>query len=272
MPVGLADSLPSTLEDTFMRTRAGIRRSAELYINVCNIMDRLVKRAEGVAADHARIALSLAALVEISGETYSTDTNDVPLLNDGLTAMSKHLQTCQALMEDESKGWEEGVLEDLKRQRDSLVSVREMFDRRERLDKDNIPHLEKRIQANENKLQNLRAKPEGVVKAGEIERIAENIIKVSPFLSMPSSPMLTVIRTSNPLSINITAPSLSRTASATNSSSSKKRFTTLVDGIKTGQASASSTQRCWPITGDDSWMNLRVCHWAMIRVRQSAFK
>lgn len=190
MPVGLADSLPSTLEDTFMRTRAGIRRSAELYINVCNIMDRLVKRAEGVAADHARIALSLASLVELSGETYSTDTNDVPLLNDGLTAMSKHLQTCQALMEDESKGWEEGVLEDLKRQRDSLVSVREMFDRRERLDKDNIPHLEKRIQASENKLQNLRAKPEGVVKAGEIERIAENIIKVSPFLSMLSSPTL----------------------------------------------------------------------------------
>lgn len=181
MPPGLEDSLPSTLEDLFSRTRAGIKRSAELYINICNIMDRLVKRTEGVAADHARIAMSLASLNECSADTYATDTNEVPLLNDGLTAMSKHLQTCQALLEDESKGWDEGVLEDLKRQRDALVSVREMFDRRERLDKDNIPHLERRIQSNETKLANLRAKPEGMVKAGEIERMAENIIKVSPF-------------------------------------------------------------------------------------------
>ncbi|KAK7423597.1 Sorting nexin mvp1 [Neonectria punicea] len=174
---GLEDSLPPTLEDLFTRTQAGIKRSAELYITVCNIMDRLVKRTEGVAADHARIALSLASLTEASADTYATDTNEVPLLNDGLVAMSKHLRTCQALMEDESRGWDEGVLEDLKRQRDALVSMREMFERRERLDKDNIPYLERRIQTNETKLANLRSKPEGLVKPGEIEKVAENIIK-----------------------------------------------------------------------------------------------
>ncbi|KAM0342976.1 hypothetical protein ACHAPU_009006 [Fusarium lateritium] len=177
LPPGLEDSLPAELEDLFSRTRNGVKRSAELYITVCNIMDRLVKRTEGVAADHARIALSLASLTETSEDTYATDTNEVPLLNDGLVAMSKHLRTCQALMEDESRGWDEGVLEDLKRQRDALVSVREMFERRERLDKDNIPYLERRIQTNESKLASLRSKPEGAVKAGEIDRVAENIIK-----------------------------------------------------------------------------------------------
>ncbi|PTD11123.1 Sorting nexin mvp1 [Fusarium culmorum] len=177
LPPGLEDSLPAELEDLFSRTRSGVKRSAELYINTCHIMDRLVKRTEGVAADHARIAMSLASLTETSEDTYSTDTNEVPLLNDGLVAMSKHLRTCQALMEDESRGWDEGVLEDLKRQRDALVSVRELFERRERLDKDNIPYLERRIHTNEGKLTSLRAKPESTVKAGEIDRIAENIIK-----------------------------------------------------------------------------------------------
>ncbi|KAK0385946.1 hypothetical protein NLU13_7121 [Sarocladium strictum] len=177
LPPGLEDSLPSTLEDLFSRTRLGVRRSAELYINTCNIMDRLVKRAEGVAADHARIAQSLIAMTETSADTYATDTNEIPLLNDGLTAMSKHLRTAQTLLEDESRGWDEGVLEDLKRQRDALVSVREMFERRERLDKDNIPYLERRIQANETKLASLRAKPEGTLKPGEIEKVAESIIK-----------------------------------------------------------------------------------------------
>lgn len=178
LPPGLEDSLPPTLEDLFTRTSNGVRRSSELYITSCNIMDRLVKRTEGVAADHARVAMSLISLTEASADTYATDTSEVPLLNDGLTAMSRHLSNCQTLLEDESRGWEEGVLEDLKRQRDALVSLRELFDRRERLDKDNIPYLERRIQANETKLANLRSKPEGLVKPGEIEKVAEAIIKV----------------------------------------------------------------------------------------------
>ncbi|ROT38092.1 PX domain-containing protein [Sodiomyces alkalinus F11] len=177
LPPGLEDSLPPTLEELFNRTRAGVRRSSELYINVCTIMDRLVKRTEGVAADHARIALSLQSLTEASNDTYATDTNDVPLLNDGLTATSKHLRTCQSLLEDESKAWDAGVLEDLKRQRDTLVSIRDMFERRDRLDKDNIPYLERRIQTNETKLANLRNKPEGMVKPGEVEKVVEAIIK-----------------------------------------------------------------------------------------------
>jgi sorting nexin-8 len=178
LPPELEDSLPSTLQDLFDRTRQGIKRSADLYITTCNIMDRLVKRSEGVAADHARLAVSLESLTETSSDTYATDTNDVPLLNDGLLAMSKHLRTTQTLMEDESKAWDCGVLEDLKRQRDALVGVRDMFDRRERLDKDNIPYLERRIQGNETKLAGLRAKPDGALKPGEIEKVAEAIIKV----------------------------------------------------------------------------------------------
>ncbi|KAK3334304.1 sorting nexin mvp-1 [Neurospora tetraspora] len=177
LPPGLEDSLPPTLEELFARARAGVRRSAELYISTCTIMDRLVKRSEGVAADHARMALSLISLTEASADTYATDNNDVPLLNDGLQAMGRHLRTAQTLMEDEAKAWEEGVLEDLKRQRDALVSLRDLFDRRERLDKDNIPFLQRRIETNEAKLQALNAKPEGMVKPGEKERVVEAIIK-----------------------------------------------------------------------------------------------
>jgi sorting nexin-8 len=178
LPNGLEDSLPPTLSDLFDRTRAGIRRSADLYINLCNLMDRLSKRNEGLAADQLRIALSLQSLTDASADTYSTDTNDVPLLNEGLQATAKHLSNCQSLLEDEAKAWDQGVLEDLKRQRDALVSMREMFERRDRYDKDNIPHLEKRIANNEAKLIALRAKPDGLVKPGEIEKVAEAIIKV----------------------------------------------------------------------------------------------
>ena len=165
LPPTLEDSLPPALEELFARSRLGIRRSAELYTAVCTVMDRLVKRTEGVAADHGRVALSLASLTEASADAYATDASEVPLLNDGLAALSRRLRTGQALLEDESRAWEVGVLEDLKRQRDGLVSVRDMFDRRERLDRDNIAQLERRIEANEGRLEGLRGR-EGVRPGG----------------------------------------------------------------------------------------------------------
>ncbi|KAM3084544.1 Sorting nexin mvp1 [Clarireedia jacksonii] len=177
LPPGLEDSLPPTLNDLFAQTRQGIRRSAEIYINMCTLVDRLAKRNEGLAADSLRIALSLQSLTDASQDTYAIDANEVPLLNEGLHATAKHLSNSQSLLEDEARAWDQGVLEDLKRQRDALVSMRDLFDRRDRYDKDNIPYLERRIENNEAKLQALRAKPEGLVKPGEMEKVTESIIR-----------------------------------------------------------------------------------------------
>lgn len=178
LPPGLEDSLPPILNDLFDTSRTGIRRSAEIYITLCNLLDRTAKRNEGLAADHSRLSSSLQSLTDATQDTYATDTNDVPLLNEGLMATAKHLSNSQSLLEDEARAWDEGVLEDLKRQRDALVSMREMFDRRDRYDKDNIPYLERRIQTNEGKLTTLRNKPEGLLKPGEIEKVTDAIIKV----------------------------------------------------------------------------------------------
>lgn len=178
LPPGLEDSLSPLLNELFETTRTGVRRSAEIYINLCNLMDRLSKRTEGLAADHLRLSLSLQSLTDTSDDTYATDTNEVPLLNEGLHAVAKHMSNSQSLLEDEAKAWDQGVLEDLKRQRDALVSMRDMFDRRERYDKDNIPYLERRIQTNEQKLVSIRAKPDELIKPGEITKVTDAIIKV----------------------------------------------------------------------------------------------
>ncbi|KAF2087892.1 sorting nexin Mvp1 [Saccharata proteae CBS 121410] len=177
LPPTLEDSLPANLQELFDTVRSGVRRSAEMYINLCTLLERLAKRNEGVAADYLRFSLALQALTEASADTYAVDTNDVPLLNEGLTSTAKHLSTSQSLLEDEARAWDEGVLEDLKRQRDCLVSMRDLFDRRDRLDKDNIPTLERRIQNNEVKLQTIRNKPAEMVKPGEAEKVADAIVR-----------------------------------------------------------------------------------------------
>ncbi|KAK7704448.1 Sorting nexin mvp1 [Botryosphaeria dothidea] len=164
-------------QEMFDTVRSGVRRSAEMYINLCQLMERLCKRNEGMAADYMRFGLALQALTEASKDTYAVDTNDVPLLNEGLQSTAKHLQSSQSLLEDEARAWDEGMLEDLKRQRDCLVSMRDLFDRRDRLDRDNIPQLERRIQNNENKLQGIRNRPEHLVKPGEAEKVEEAIVR-----------------------------------------------------------------------------------------------
>lgn len=166
------------MQDTFDTARSGVRRSAEIYINLCTLLERLAKRNEGLAAEYLRLSLALQTLSEASADTYAIDKNDVPLLNEGLNATAKHLSTSQSLLEDEAKAWDEGVLEDMKAQRDCLVSMRDLFDRRDRYARDNIPQLERRIQSNESKLSNIRAKPEHAQKPGEAEKVEEAIIKV----------------------------------------------------------------------------------------------
>jgi hypothetical protein len=137
LPQDLEDSLPKTLPELFDTVRSGVRRSSESYINLCNMMERLTRRNEGMAAEYHRFSAALASLTESSQETYAVDTNDVPLLNEGLNSTARHLDQSKQLLEDEARAWDQGVLEDFKRQRDTLVSVRDMFDRRDKYAKDN---------------------------------------------------------------------------------------------------------------------------------------
>lgn len=177
LPPDLEDSLPPSLTETFDTVRAGVRRSAEIYIQLCQLLERLAKRNQGLAADSLRFSLALTSLTESSMDTYAIDTNEVPLLNEGINATAKHLSTSQSLLEDEAKAWDEGVLEDLKKERDCLVGMRDMFDRRDRLARDNIAQLERRIETSEAKLEGLRQRPEGTVKQADVEKVENSIIR-----------------------------------------------------------------------------------------------
>jgi sorting nexin-8 len=172
--------LPTNLSETFDTVRAGVRQSAEAYIGLCGLLERLAKRNQGVAADYLRFSHGLLALTEASETTYAIDTSDVPPLNQGISSTAKHLMTSQNLLEDEARAWDEGVLEDFKKQRDALVSLRDLFDRRDRYAKDNIPQLERRIENNEHKLMQLMSRPEGAaVKPGEQEKLEQAVKAVS---------------------------------------------------------------------------------------------
>lgn len=86
------------------------------------------------------------------------------------------------MLVDESRAWDEGILEDLKRQRDVLVAMKETFDRRDRLANDNVSSLEKRITNAEAKIQTIRGKPDAAAKADQIVKLEDQIKRVWLFL------------------------------------------------------------------------------------------
>lgn len=229
LPPTLEDSLPQNLQETFDTVRSGVRRSADLYINLCNLVERLCKRKEAIAAEYGRFGLNLTSITETTNDAFAIDTNDVPLLNEGVKATAKHLSTSQGLLEDESRAWDEGVLEDLKSIRDGMVALRDLFDRRDRLARDNIPQLEKRIYASENKLSGIKAKGDAA-KPGEAEKVENSIVNVSLLdcdcvaLYHREEGLLTLFfvrRTSNRSSTSTHAASSSENACATRSCSSR---------------------------------------------------
>lgn len=218
--------MPSTLEDLFDTVRSGVRRSADIYIDLCSLLERVVKRKEGLATEYFRFSTTLKSLTEVTEGTYKIDPNDVPMLNEGINSTAKHMLMNQSILEDEGRSWDVGVLEDFKRERDGLVSMRDMFDRRDRLAKDNIPQLERRIQGNEIKLAGNRAKSDSQRKPGEVEKVEDAIMKVyltSTVLRRSNVSKMMRCRTNNRLSTCTQGVCSSKSASAMKFKSFKAR-------------------------------------------------
>ncbi|ODQ55147.1 hypothetical protein SAICODRAFT_17546 [Saitoella complicata NRRL Y-17804] len=176
IPEGLAEGSPANLDEVVERVRTALKVQGQTWIGMCALLERLARRQEGFAMDLFRVSLSLGALVDDSSASICPTPNcqACPTTNTGLSLVSKHLQHAQGLLEDESRAWDDGVLEDLKRQRDKVVGMREMFERWEKGSGDDVAKLEKRIRTSEGKIANLRLK-EG--KEGEITKLGQGIIQ-----------------------------------------------------------------------------------------------
>src|SRR5271169_4006254 len=145
----------------------------------CHILDRLRHRIRLTSVDYGRYANFLTQLSEDTDLCPVASCADCPSIDNGLRSVARGLDLVSGVLGDESRAWDEGILEDLKRQRDVLVAMKECFDRRDRLAGDNVPSLEKRITNAESKIQNYQSRPDAATKADQISKLEDQIIKVN---------------------------------------------------------------------------------------------
>ena len=146
----------------------------------CHILDRLRHRIRLTSVDYARYANFLTQLSEDTDLCPVSSCTDCPSIDNGLRSVARGLDLVSGVLADESRAYDEGILEDLKRQRDVLVAMKDTFDRRDRLAGDNVGSLEKRITNAEVKIQTIRSKPDAQNQVDKITKYEEQIKKVKP--------------------------------------------------------------------------------------------
>jgi hypothetical protein len=129
-------------------------RSHDSVVQLCVLLDRVAKRQEAQAVDSAKIAYNLGAALPPSARVLYSVADDgcVQQITRGLSRASARIETDCQLQQDEARGSQVGVLEEAKKYREALGSMRELFDRLEKYGGNNIPLLEKRIQQNQGRV------------------------------------------------------------------------------------------------------------------------
>lgn len=159
--------------DKWRALNEAVGEALQAITHMCHLMDRIAKRKEAMALDIGRFSTALSGLDSGLNSLFTLSIDDLPAIRTGMRSATRHLSNMADFYGDESKAVDIGILEDLKLFRDMLSSIREMFVRVDRLGGNSIVRLQKRIEANEERLRVMATKPEP--NSSEMAKIRQGI-------------------------------------------------------------------------------------------------
>lgn len=152
-----------------------IKDAYESWTKLTILVERFEKRAQQIAQDNERFQNVLSDFKAATPVIYSVENSDVTSINEHLRIVGKHLGDSKQLLDDESQSTEDGIVEDFKNFGDYLNSISALFERFERLAGNQIIQLTKKVEFNQQKLNELNGKPDA--RGVEVDRITEAIKK-----------------------------------------------------------------------------------------------
>ncbi|KAL0083634.1 hypothetical protein J3Q64DRAFT_1679555 [Phycomyces blakesleeanus] len=164
--------IPEQLDEHIQKAKRRVGASIEHYINLCHLMERMVRRMHGQATDYVRYSIALNSLAESEHRYHASECINCQRVVKGYELVAKHMQCESSLLDNQVNVTADGVLENLKRFRDLLVSFRELDERKERLAGNQIEVLSKRIAGDRTKVNQHKGVP-GL--EAEVERLEESI-------------------------------------------------------------------------------------------------
>lgn len=120
----LDDMVPTNLDEQISKARKRVTAGINHYVNLCFIMERMIRRMHGQATDFSRYSIALNSLAEAELRYHAGECRNCQHVVKGYENVAKHMQSESSLLEDQVGISTDGVLENLKKFRDLLVSFR----------------------------------------------------------------------------------------------------------------------------------------------------
>ncbi|KAI7904535.1 uncharacterized protein BX663DRAFT_484668 [Cokeromyces recurvatus] len=165
----LENITPTNLEEQLQKARKRVTAGIHHYVNLCFIMERMIRRMHGQATDFSRYSIALNSLAEAEIRYHAGECRNCQRVVRGYETVAKHMQVESSLLEDQVNHATDGVLENLKRFRDLLVSFRDLDERRNKLSINQTDVITKRIQTNRTKVHQNKGVPGLEAEVGKLE-------------------------------------------------------------------------------------------------------
>ncbi|KAI8371710.1 uncharacterized protein BYT42DRAFT_581235 [Radiomyces spectabilis] len=169
----LARLTPENLDDLIEKARKRASAAIDHYINLCLIMERMIRRMHGQATDFVRFSISLNSLAEAEHRYHASECGNCQQIVKGYEKVAKHMQRESNILDNQVNIAADGVLENLKRFRDLLVSFRDMDERRSSLSGDQIESLSKRITKHRTRINQIKGVPGMEAEVNKLEEAVQ---------------------------------------------------------------------------------------------------
>ncbi|KAK9703473.1 Sorting nexin mvp1 [Basidiobolus ranarum] len=163
--------VPHDLAERLNKLRERLDASAEYYGNQCTLMERITKRQEGSAEDMLRYSKALTSLAGNESECHDADCYKCPQIAHGFDVVAGCFKKVGTLIKDEVESSINGVVENLRRQKEIIVAFKELLDRKDKIVYGETDSLVSRIKSNQEKLNSLR-------DSGGVEKEIQRLITI----------------------------------------------------------------------------------------------
>ncbi|PWN51108.1 hypothetical protein IE53DRAFT_386551 [Violaceomyces palustris] len=139
-------SIPEDLDAKLLQQRKAVPELVERWSGIVALFERMVKRNDAAAADYSRLNFSLLSLVESSSKRWRPESDRRMVTEEVLGRLAECSQEHADLISARASAASITTLENLKYQRDLILSFRDLLIRLDRLLPDNVDGLKRRIE------------------------------------------------------------------------------------------------------------------------------
>lgn len=161
------------LAERWNEADANIDTALELWAKITVLIDRYERRMAFIAQDRDILRSMLDQFTEGMPHLFNSDDGSTNVIGDHLGRVSKHFGSCNELVSQENQEACKELSPRFRTFTDTLLALKGLFERYKAMAGNNVPQLQRRIEVNSDRLEQMKDKPD--LKGAEYDRVKQSI-------------------------------------------------------------------------------------------------